>query len=571
MSTLKTLVSTLTRIDGKGYKAYKDIQGVYTYPDGGKLFVDYVQGDPFASPSRLRFRLPMEKARFPEKLFSNRSRKIALEDYLTRAFDLETRRVKGHRGTGKSGLIAIDAGGQEVLERSSMVVTKDYVEARFVVGLPARGRKVLGKEAVEMFENELPRIVSKALFCEALDLNRVEEHIAVVEDQDVLRAYLSEHNYIAFIGNGAILPRVSGVDDRPMDKNKVVSFKSPKNLEGEVTLPNRGKVTGLFLPEGVNLIVGGGYHGKSTLLTAVERGIYNHIPGDGRELVVSRLSAVKIRAEDGRRVEKVDISPFINNLPYGADTQKFSTEDASGSTSQAANIMEALEIGADVLLLDEDTSATNFMIRDVRMQELVAKDKEPITPLIDKIRNLYEEHGVSTVIVVGGSGDYFDVADTVIMMDHYQPYDVTGSAKEVAERFETKRTAEGGKRFGNITPRVPTPKGLDPVKGKKRKVSARGLSSIQYGRQDILLSEVEQLVDTSQTRAIGDAIFYAYKNYLSQDMTLKNATDRVMEDIDREGLDVISGFKGQHPGEYARFRAFELAFALNRLRSFQIK
>lgn len=567
---LNKLISTISRIDGKGYKAYKDIQGVYEYPDGGQLFIDYVQGDPFASPSRLRYRLPMKLADFPDSYYSNQSRKIALEDFLTRAFDKAANKIKGNRGTGKSGMISIDAGGQEVLNRSSMEVNNDYVEARFVIGLPARGRKILGKEAIEIFEKEIPEIVANALFCKALDKNKLEEQIAVVEDQDYLRDYLAKHKYVGFIGNGAVLPRISGIDDRPMDKQKVIPFQSPESLQGEVELPNRGLVKGMFISEGVTLIVGGGYHGKSTLLTALERGVYNHLPDDGRDLVVARDESVKIRAEDGRRVEKVDISPFINNLPHGANTRKFSSEDASGSTSQAANIMESLELGAKVLLLDEDTSATNFMIRDVRMQELVAKNKEPITPLIDKIRLLYKEHGVSTVLVVGGSGDYFDVADNVIMMDHYEPYNVTKTAHEIASKHQANRKGEGGEDFGPVTSRTPLKKGLDPVKGKKRKVAAKGLKQIQYGGQNILLSEVEQLVDTSQTRAIGDAIFYIFKFYLDQNMTVDKIVDQVMSDIDRKGLDVLSGFNG-HPGEYAGFRKFELAAALNRLRSLQIK
>ena len=151
-------------------------------------------------------------------------------------------------------------------------------------------------------------------------------------------------------------------------------------------------------PQGITLIVGGGFHGKSTLLNALEAGVYNHKPNDGRELVITDPDVVKIRAEDGRSVSGVDISPFINNLPFGQETTQFSTENASGSTSQAANIMEALECEELLrMLVDEDTAATNFMIRDQRMQQLIAKDKEPITPFIDRVRQLYNEHNVSTI------------------------------------------------------------------------------------------------------------------------------------------------------------------------------
>ena len=97
--------------------------------------------------------------------------------------------------------------------------------------------------------------------------------------------------------------------------------------------------------KGITLIVGGGYHGKSTLLKALEAGVYNHIAGDGREFVITDDTAFKLRAEDGRSITGVDISPFIKNLPNKKDTVHFSTEDASGSTSQAANLMEALESG----------------------------------------------------------------------------------------------------------------------------------------------------------------------------------------------------------------------------------
>ncbi|UMZ73239.1 ABC-ATPase domain-containing protein [Natranaerofaba carboxydovora] len=570
MADLEYLLKTLNRIDGKGYKAYKDIQGQYDYLEG-TLYIDYVQGDPFASPSKLRFRVPMSIANFPEKLFANKSRKVALEDYLTRAFSKACNKSKGGKGTGKSGMIAIDSGKQEVLERTSMVVTNEYVEARFVVGLPAKGRKILGKVCAEMFEKEITDIVKESLLYESFEPQKLEEHVAVVEDQDYLRDYLKNSGYIAFVGNGAILPRRSGVDDRPLTKG-AVKFQSPSNLEVEIELPNRGKVKGMGVKEGVTLIVGGGYHGKSTLLKAIERGIYNHLPGDGRELVVSLEESVKIRAEDGRKVEKVNISPFINNLPHGADTKSFSSEDASGSTSQAANIMEALEMGAKALLLDEDTSATNFMIRDVRMQNLVAKDKEPITPFIDKIRSMYADLGVSTVLVVGGSGDYFDVSDSVIMMDNYEAYEVTKEAKDIAKDYETKRSLEGGDNFGEVLFRTPAAGGLDPRKGKKKKIKQRGLHQIQYGIEEILLQDVEQLVDESQTRAIGEAIYYLYKNYLKNGWSLKESIDKIMEDIDNKGLDIISEFKGgEHPGEYARFRPFEIASALNRLRSFSVK
>jgi len=572
LKTVDDLRRILHRIDGRGYKAYKDIAGTYSYGPGIKLEIMYVQGDPFASPSRLRAIVDSDRAGFPAELFSNRSRRVALEDFLVREFGKAiTRFVRGSRGTGKSGLIAVDRPGQEILERTAVVVDSERVEARFFVGLPARGRTVLGQQAEVMLTQEIPRVIRAALFFESIDQDAARTQVELAEDQDYLRAQLKDMGLVAFVGDGAILPRESGISDLPMRGERVVPFRSPDSLRVSVDLPNRGTITGMGVPRGVTLIVGGGYHGKSTLLRAIERGIYNHILGDGREFVISSPAAVKIRAEDGRRVEKVNISPFINNLPQGQDTVSFSSEGASGSTSQAANIMEALEMGVDLLLLDEDTSATNFMIRDIRMQKLVAKDKEPITPFIDKVRQLYEEMGVSTTIVVGGSGDYFDVADTVIMMDEYCPRDVTADARRIAAEHQEKRFKEGGDHFGDVKHRRPLTTSFNPQKGRKNKVAARGLDSIQFGRTEIELQYVEQLVDVSQTRAIADIIYYGLRNYFDGRRTLNQVLEAILRDIEKKGLDVISPFGREPVGDHALPRKFEIAAAINRMRTLKVR
>lgn len=565
------LRNKIRKINGKGYKAYKDLEGGYNF-GSYKLFIDHAQGDPFASPSRVRIQVDQHLAQFPSFLFSSRERRIALCDYLARCFSKAIRKYsKGIRGTGKSGLISIDAGKQEILERSAVVINKDFVEVRFVCGLPARGRTVLGRIAEEMLFHEIPQIVEASLYYKAVDQKEVNEFVNLVEDQEFIRNSLEARSLVAFIGNGAVLPRESGVSDAPMKGPRVVKFQSPPDLEVAFEVPNHGTIRGMGIPKGVTLIVGGGYHGKSTLLRAIERGVYNHIPGDGREWVITVKDAVKIRAEDGRKVERVDISPFINNLPFGQDTRSFSTEDASGSTSQAANIIEALEMGAKLLLIDEDTSATNFMIRDVRMQALVAKEKEPITPFLDKVRSLLRDLGVSTILVVGGSGDYFDVADTVIMMDEYLPRNVTEQAKKIALEYQTNRRPEGGEHFGEVRDRVPLPESFDPQKGRKVKVKAKGLETVQFGYYQIELDFVEQLVDVSQTRAIADIIYYAWKKYFDGRRSLREALELVERDLDTHGLDVISPFPNQKPGDYARPRKYEVAAAINRLRSLKVR
>jgi predicted ABC-class ATPase len=336
-----------------------------------------------------------------------------------------------------------------------------------------------------------------------------------------------------------------------------------------VDLPHRGVVSGMGIPRGVTLIVGGGFHGKSTLLVALERGVYPHIPGDGRELVVTDPGAIKIRAEDGRSIERVNISPFINNLPFNRDTRAFSTDNASGSTSQAANIIESLEMGARTLLIDEDTSATNFMIRDERMQELISKEKEPITPFVDKVRKLHRDHGVSTVLVMGGSGDYFDVADTVIAMENYLPKDVTDRAAQIAERHRAARTDEGGKDFGEITVRTPLSDSFDPSRGKRDvKIDAKGLFKILYGRDDIDLSGMSQLVDESQTRAIGNIIHRYATRYASRGLTLPEGVREVYRDMEEHGLDDLMPYR---TGNLAQPRIFEVAGAINRMRTLSVK
>ena len=566
MLNQQNLRQLLLQLDGRGYKAYKDIKGSYAFPDF-TLIVDRVQGDPFATPSQVRVQLPQSVASFPHDLYRTLSREIALRDYLTRQFERAARDISSRRGTGNSGLIAISHVGQSVLERTSAFITQELVEVRFVVGLPARGRSIAGREAAQMLCEDIPDIVNQAIKFQSLDATAIKQHVETVEDADWLRQQLGERGLVAFIPDGAILPRRSGVNDQPLLTDSI-AFQSPETLRVEFTCPNRGLISGMGIPAGVTLIVGGGYHGKSTLLRAIELGVYNHIPKDGRELVVTNPAAVKIRAEDGRSIASVDISPFINQLPQGRSTRQFSTTNASGSTSQAANIMEALEAGAQLLLVDEDTAATNFMIRDRRMQQLIAKDKEPITPFIDKVRQLYTDYGVSTILVMGGSGDYFDVADTVIAMENFQPNDVTEKAKAIAKQHATVRTPEGGIQFGQITQRVPLPESIDPSRGHRDvKLKVRDVDEVVFGTEEIDLSAVEQIVEMGQLRAIASAIVYAKEQHINGRRTLPEILDYVIADIESQGLDILSNLP---EGDLVLLRRFELAAALNRLRTLKI-
>ncbi|WDP88773.1 MAG: ABC-ATPase domain-containing protein [Desulfobacter sp.] len=564
---MERLRKKIISIDGKGYKAYKGLQGDYRFPDY-RLFIDHVQGDPYAAPSKLRVRIDRKTAGFPADTTSSRSRTIALCDHLTRQFCRQClKTTKGSRGIGKSGRIIMDKPVQEVLNRTSMIINDRFVEARFFMGLPARGRKISGKDAMDMIFGELPGIIPSAMFMDNLDHHALYLAIKTAEDSDFLRSRLKTHRLTCFVANGSHLPRLSGIDSSPMDPDKAIPFKSPPNLEVQFHLPNSGKITGMGIPEGVTLIVGGGYHGKSTLLNAIELGVYNHIPGDGREGVVTIPDAVKIRAADGRSISNTDISPFINDLPLAKDTACFTTQNASGSTSQAATISEAIEAGASLLLLDEDTSATNFMIRDSRMQALVPSEEEPITPFIDKVRQLNRDLGISTIVVMGGAGDYFSVADHVIQMSEYQPHDVTGKAHHIAETIMTGRVSEGGKDFGKINTRIPEKAGVPPNRSGREKISAPRVREIRFGTETIDLGDMEQLVDISQTRALGHAIRYSIQK-MDGKQTLREIADHLISEIQEHGLDILLPYIS---GDIAAFRPYELIGAINRIRTLKVK
>ena len=565
MEDRERIKAILSRISGRGYKAYRDLEGSYGLAPGLTFYLDHAQGDPFAAPSRVRLRMDMTRAQYPPRLFKNPVRRMALQDFILRAFAEKIRPFSRGRGTGGSGRYSVDAGGQEVLLRSGCMVTSEYVEVRFFMGLPAAGRRVLGKEALEMILVDLPR-AARSLEYAAHSAKEVEAFVDLVEDQEYLRRRLAERGLVAFVRDGALLPRRSGVDDRPMERGAVL-FESPPELRVTMETLHHGEVTGMGVPQGVTLIVGGGFHGKTTLLEAISRGVYPHIPGDGREWVVTDAGAVKVRSEDGRYVEGVDISPFIKDLPMGRDTSFFSTEDASGSTSLAASIMEALEMGARVLLLDEDTAATNFLIRDARMQALIPREKEPITPFIDKVRQLYREYGVSTVLVLGGSGDYLDVADTVIALDSYRVLDLTERAREVARKFPTPRHPEGGDTFGEVRSRAPLAESFSPRKGRKERVRSKGLKEILFGEEVIDVSDVEQMVDHSQARAVAEILRYYGRQMAGSKTAMKEGISRVLDVVLDKGFEVLTGWP---VGNLAMPRSFEVAAAMNRLRSLKV-
>lgn len=540
MKSSEDLRQFLWSVDRKGYPAYKGAKGQYRFP-GYVLSIDHVQGDPFASPSQISIHIDGKRAGFPCDCYDRTHKKVALEDYLLRRFGQKTEQYNFKaRGSGKSGLLAVSQPGQEVLNRTGCRLKQadGSLVLRLEVGFPANGRTIHSAELIKILFDFLPSCVASSCFYSLYspaEKQGVKETKELSEDQEELRRLLPKLGLVAFVMDGAILPRQSGVSQKPMAK--AVPFSSPDSMRVEVRLPNKGRVTGMGIPQGVTLIVGGGYHGKSTLLAALERGVYNHIKGDGREFVITDSTAVKVRAEDGRSVKQVDISLFISNLPDKRDTVVFCTEDASGSTSQAANVMEAMESGSRAFLVDEDTSATNFMIRDELMQQVVNRDQEPITPFIQRVRGLYEEQGISTVLVAGSSGAYFHVADRIIQMDCYSPYEITERAKEAAAAF--------GKGFENLKlsevcfNRIP--KGLKTGgKDERIKIKVLGRDSLMMDKELLDLRFVEQIADTEQIAALGYLFKYAKDHIIDRKKTLIQVVDELENKVKREGLASLS-------------------------------
>lgn len=538
MKTAQDLKNLLQSIDHKSYPAYKSAQGSYRFRNY-VLSIDHVQGDPFASPSRVSLLVSGSTAGFPENLYDTAPKRIALQDRLLRLFgrEIEQYNFKA-KGSGKSGLMSVSRCGQEILERSACALNPrdGSLILRMQIGFPASGRTIQSGELIRILYEFLPGCAERSLFYKNLDADGCRRTAELCEDQEYIRSELKKRALSAFVANGSILPRSSGISEKPM--REAVPFRSPESLEISMNLPHRGTIRGMGIPRGITLVVGGGFHGKSTLLKALERGVYNHIAGDGREYVITDDSAVKLRAEDARSISQVDISLFINHLPGGRNTRNFSTEDASGSTSQAANVVEAMEAGTTLFLIDEDTSATNFMIRDELMQRVVADQEEPITPFISRVRELFEQAGISSILVAGSSGSYFHSADVVIQMKEYLPYDITEKAKNEASRYPEVLTAATAFQMPSFH-RVPRP-GSALREQERTKIKVLGREGIQINRSSTDLRYLEQLADTEQLAALAYILNYSARHLMDGRRTLQEIVDFLENKIYREGLASLS-------------------------------
>lgn len=569
MKMAEELQRELCSINRKSYPAYKGLKGAYQFPDY-QLFIEHVQGDPFAAPSALRIFVPHSKAKFPERYYWDKCSKVALQDALLRRFaEISAKFCYQAKGSGKSGVIQVSHCGQEVLERTACEITKEGIHIRFFVGFPANGRTINSGELEKILFVYLPKCVEMSLYHRKVPERETEQVICLKEDQRVIREELKKRGLIAFVANGSILPRQSGNSDLPM--KDAVPFQSPKSMEITIQLRHRGSITGMGIRKGITLIAGGGYHGKSTLLEALEKGVYDHIAGDGRKFVITDDTAWKLRAEDGRKIKDVDISLFINHLPNGRNTRRFSTLDASGSTSQAANIIEAIEAKSQVLLIDEDTSATNFMVRDELMQRVIQKDKEPITPFLERARDLYEKAGISTILVVGSCGSYFYIADQIIQMDNYCPVDITEKTRKLLKEYKKPDCKAEGfvlpseKRnisFGSSVVRRKNYRGTGMVE-EHEKLKVMGRESLMLGKEQLDLRYLEQLADREQTQTLGYLLKYAKEQYSGKTTDLTALMESLIRKLEKEGIGSVSGQK-EIPAGMAMPRRQEIYACFNR-------
>lgn len=412
---MKALYQKIRSLQGKNYGLYKSLADkTWDFGDFVLEFL-HVQGDPYAPASRVMIKSSLQMLGFSGEWSSTFERRLALSDYLYRRLSAVVR----EKFPGKDAAVVFDSAGPEMLVRNALWVDNGELRACLQVRLPGDGRKIQAEDAAEILTMVLPDLVSAALYnsgeskTDGVEPELVEHYRVLAERKEIL-SQLEERGLCAFVPDGAVLPRASGLSELPMEG--AVPFVSPAEM-AVMLVANGREIRGMGIPKGITVISGGAFHGKSTLLQALTKAVYPHVPGDGREGIVVSESAVRVGVEDGRSVRGTDLSQFVRDLPGGISTKNFTTACASGSTSEAANLMEAMEAGSDVFLIDEDSSAVNFLIRDVRVRKLLGDDREPLIPLTDRIREI---QGRSFILVAGACGDFLDLADNIIVMASYK-------------------------------------------------------------------------------------------------------------------------------------------------------
>jgi predicted ABC-class ATPase len=568
------------RLDGGPYPAYRDLRGCHRLR-GCDLDVLRVQPDPFAGPSRMRLLVPWNQTGLPPESAAlpggrgasvpglvdrDSARAVGLRDFTGRRIG----RWLDEVGAQGRPMVSIERHGQAMLDRSAVIFRRDALEIRLAVELPARGRRILGREAARLLLQMPERLVAECLAPGSFDPATALRHAQAAEDFAALQAALTQRAWIAFVADGARLARRAGNDDRPLTEGPVVAFDSPPALRREVTLPHAGRVTGLAFDPGVVLLCGGGFHGKSTLLRALGAAVIPHVPGDGRERVAVRADVMSVRAEEGRSVHDADLRPFLHDLPFGRPAHGFSTENASGSTSQASAILEALQGGSRLLLIDEDTSATNFMIRDGLMERLLVSRQEPITPFLHRAQTLHRGLGVSSVLVIGGSGEYFRAADRVLLLDTYCVEDRTAQAREIVRDHpplpEDPAAIDLFREAADPGSRV-----LPPGPPGEPRVRAHDARRLSVDRVSLDLWGVESLREVSQARFLAALLScWLREQRVPRGSTARRASSPAdllgwyQRAWEKAGLD---GFEPGPRGDFAAVRPLDLLAAVNRLRA----
>ncbi|MBF0379380.1 MAG: ABC-ATPase domain-containing protein [Magnetococcales bacterium] len=566
-SSMESLSAIFKALDGTMYDSYQDLVGKkFQYPDF-LLEIHHIQGSPGARPASVcSLLLEQSWLELPQEAIDGPIRQMATADYLTRAFGVAIHKhTQPHRGSQGSGSYQSLELPQQVLQRNIIHFSKKQIRILFRISLPGSFRnRVMGQDATDMFIVELPKILQH-LRDAVRTADQLKLHWQTVEDAEYLREKLPSMGLVAFIADGSILPRKSGISDLPMDSDTAGVFVSPEELAINVELPNAGEIRGMGIKQGITCVIGGGFNGKSTLLLAIARGVYPHIPGDGREIVVTINSAVMVRSEQGRVVRGTDISAFINNLPDGHESSCFFSNNASGSTSQAAAIVEAVQAGSKLLLIDDDCSASNLLNRDSNMRHLIPTD--PITPLFDRINELYDSYKVSVVIIAGSSSDYLGIAESIICMHNYRPEGMT----KAAQKLNLSKPVKPETPMNISDKRLLADDNFDPsyfVKRQNKTIDARIKPLrkrpwvLEYGNNDINLSQTAALVDPDQTLAIGQALYTAHK------LALSGKISEIIESlmlIDMEGWNSTGS-----PLFLAQPRALEIVAAINRLRSLKL-
>lgn len=557
----------LGELDGRDFSEYNRIIGDYDF-SRYVLKVTRVPTDASEPGTLFLLRVPSHVAGFPAHLHQTPIRRTALEDLLVRKMSaaIEASSAYDEDGVSRKRLF-LPKPGPQILPRSALLITEDYVEARVHVNLPVRRGRIHGEEARHVFFETLPAVVNASLIYCNLDEQEAVAFVRLMEDADALRQMLPTRGWVAFVGEGALLAR-RGPDGRAA-RTGGRPLAISAELWTEVELPNQGRIRGLGIPAGITVVVGDEYSGRVEFLKAIAAGIYNHIPGDGREYVISAPDAVYIAADPGRCIRRVDLGAFIRGDNPGREGSIYSTDDADPCASQMAAMAEALEVGSRVLLFDESDSGTAFLASDSRLDEIAGAGKRGILPLCAAAREMADHRGVS--FVVGGRSsiaEWIPIADTVLRIENFTVSDVTKEAKRLEiRRTDDKPNPEAVARLFECSRHV-VPSSLDPSSGRHDAiVGAESIYHLRFGKSVVDLQRVCQLADISQTETIGLILYYAKSRYLREARSIREIMDLVDRDLSTEGLDCLTR---DLRCDLARPRRFEIAAALNRLASLRI-